>query len=126
MFWVPDGVPAQPRAGRKGRHTVENGLMTHARFGTLGTKPGRRDELIELLTRRGDGLAELGCLLYEVGVNDDHADAVFVAELWTSESAHRASLDLDSVRSSIAEAMPLLSGQMSSQSFEVVSSPLHD
>jgi quinol monooxygenase YgiN len=105
---------------------AENGLMTHARFGTLGTKPGRRDELIELLTRRGDGLAELGCLLYEVGVNDDHADAVFVAELWTSENAHRASLDLDSVRSSIAEAMPLLSGQMSSQSFEVVGSPLHD
>ena len=105
---------------------VEDGLMTHARFGTLGTKPGRRDELIELLTRRGDGLAELGCLLYEVGFNNDQADAVFVAELWTSESAHRASLDLDSVRSSIAEAMPLLSGQMSSQSFEVVGSPLHD
>jgi hypothetical protein len=61
-----------------------------------------------------------------VGINDDQADAVFVAELWTTESAHRASLDLDSVRSSIAEAMPLLSGTMSSQSFEVVGSPLHD
>jgi quinol monooxygenase YgiN len=60
--------------------------MTHARFGTLGTKPGRRDELIELLTRRGYRLAEAGCLLYEVGINDDQADAVFVAELWTTKS----------------------------------------
>ncbi len=100
--------------------------MTHARFATLGTKSGQREELIKLLTRRGSGLAELGCLLYEVGVNEDQADAVFVAELWTSEEAHRASLDLDSVRGSIAEAMPLLSGQMSSQSFEVVGSPLRD
>jgi quinol monooxygenase YgiN len=100
--------------------------MTHARFATLGTKPGRRDELIKILTRRGSGLSELGCLLYEVGVNEDQADAVFVAELWTTEEAHRASLGHDSVRSSIAEAMPFLSGQMSSQSFEVVGSPLHD
>ena len=100
--------------------------MTHARLATLGTKPGARDGLIELLTRRADGLAELGCLLYEVGVNDDQPDTVFVAELWISESAHRASLELDSVRSSIAEAMPLLSGSMSSQGFEVVGPPLHD
>jgi quinol monooxygenase YgiN len=100
--------------------------MTYARLATLGTKPDGRDELVELLTRRGNGLAELGCLLYEVGINDDQPDTVFVAELWTSQSAHRASLDLDSVRSSIAEATPLLSGPMSSQGFEVVGSPLRD
>ena len=100
--------------------------MTYARFATLGTKPDGRDDLVELLTRPGDALAKLGCLLYEVGINDDQPNTVFVAELWTSESAHRASLDLDSVRSNIAEAMALLSGQMSSQGFEVVGSPLRD
>lgn len=100
--------------------------MTHARWTALGTKPGGRDELIELLTRRGDGLTDLGCLLYEVGTNDDQPDTVYVAELWISENAHRASLELDAVRSSIAEAMPLLSGLMSSQGFEVAGSPLRD
>lgn len=100
--------------------------MTHARLGTLGTKPGRRDELVALLTRRGDKLAEAGCLLYEVGIRDDEADTVFVAELWETEEAHRASLDLESVRAGIAEAMPLLSGQMTSHYFDVVGSPLRD
>jgi quinol monooxygenase YgiN len=104
----------------------ENGPMRHARVGTLGTKPGRRDELVALLTRRGEQLAAIGCLLYEVGVNAEQPDTVFVVELWESESAHRASLALDTVQSGIAEAMPLLSGQMGSQHFEVVGSPLRD
>jgi hypothetical protein len=51
-------------------------------------------------------------------------DTVFVAELWIFESAHRASLEIESVRNSIDRAMRLLS--MSSQAFEVVRSPLLD
>jgi quinol monooxygenase YgiN len=100
--------------------------MRHARVGTLGTQPGRRDELIALLTRRGDELARIGCLVYEVGFNEEQPDTVFVVELWESEGAHRASLKLDTVRSTIAEARPLLSGQMDGQHFDVVGSPLRD
>ena len=77
-----------------------------------------------LLTRPSAELAEAGCLLYEVGVSDGHPDAVFVSELWESAEAHRASLQLPSVREAIAEAMPILSGEMSGSSFEVVGSPL--
>ncbi len=98
--------------------------MTFANVGTLGTLPGRRDELVVLLTRPSPELAELGCLLYEVGVSDDEPDAVFVSELWESAEAHRASLDLPSVRAAIAEARPLLSGEMSGVRFDVVGSPL--
>ena len=98
--------------------------MTFANFGTLGTVTGRRDELVALLTRPSDDLAEIGCLLYEVGVSDDEPDTVFVAELWESAEAHRASLELPSVRAAIAEARPLLSGVMGGQRFEVVGSPL--
>lgn len=93
---------------------------------TLGTKPGERDRLVELLTRRSDLLAQAGCLLYEVGTTDEQPDEVYVAELWESPEAHRASLELESVRSGISEAMPLLSGQMSSRHFEVAGSPLRD
>lgn len=98
--------------------------MTFANVGTLGTKPGHRDEVVAILTRRNEQLEEAGCLLYEVGVYDEHPDTVFVAELWTSAEAHRASLQLESVQAAIAEAMPLLSGEMGGSRFTVVGSPL--
>ena len=100
--------------------------MTFANVGTLGTKPGQRDQLVEILTRRNPQLASSGCLLYEVGVNDEHPDTVFVAELWTSAQAHQASLKLEGVRAAIAEAMPLLTGEMSGDQFTVVGSPIRD
>jgi quinol monooxygenase YgiN len=99
--------------------------MTFVNAGTLGTEPGRRDELVALLTRRSDRLTELGCLLYEVGVAQDQPDTVFVVELWTSAEAHRASLQSPDVQASIAEARPLLSGGFGGFRFDVVGSPLH-
>ncbi len=98
--------------------------MTYANFGSLGTIPGARDQLVALLTRPSSELAAVGCLLYEVGVSDDVPDTVFVSELWESAEAHTASLQLPSVRAAIAEAMPLLSGVMNGQGFDVVGSPL--
>lgn len=98
--------------------------MTFANVGTLGVKPGTRDQVVAILTRTNSELADAGCLLYEVGVNDDTPDTVFVAELWESAEAHRASLQLESVRAAIAEAMPLLSGEMGGWRFDVVGSPL--
>lgn len=100
--------------------------MTFANVGTLETVPGKRDLLVDILTRRSDDLDQAGCLLYEVGVNEENPDAVFVAELWTSAQAHQASLNLDSVQAAIQEARPLLSGRMDGFRFEVVGSPLRD
>ncbi|PRZ08608.1 quinol monooxygenase YgiN [Isoptericola sp. CG 20/1183] len=100
--------------------------MTYANVGTLGAAPGKRDELVAHLTGRSQELADAGCLLYEVGVHDDHPDTVYVAELWTSTEAHRASLQLASVQASIAAARPLLSGEMGGFDFTVVGSPLRD
>ncbi|WP_166844719.1 putative quinol monooxygenase [Isoptericola sp. BMS4] len=100
--------------------------MTFANVGTLGAAPGRRDELVAHLTQHSTELADAGCLLYEVGVNDEQPDTVFVAELWTSAEAHRASLQLPAVRESIAAARPLLSGEFGGLRFDVVGSPLRD
>ncbi|MFD4421448.1 putative quinol monooxygenase [Agromyces sp. NPDC058484] len=98
--------------------------MTFANVGKLGAKPGERDRLIEILIRPSGEMSKHGCLLYEVGINDDEPHMVFVSELWESEAAHAASLELDSVRAAIAEAMPLLSGEMGGYRFEVIGSPL--
>jgi quinol monooxygenase YgiN len=99
--------------------------MTFASFGGLGAKPGQRDAVVALLTRPNRELAETaGCLLYEVGVNDDQPDTVFVVELWTTAEAHQASLRLASVTAAISEAMPMLSGETSGTRFSVVGSPM--
>jgi quinol monooxygenase YgiN len=100
--------------------------MTYASVGTLGSAPGQRDALVAHLTQRSPHLAEIGCLLYEVGVSEDQPDTVFVAELWTSADAHRASLQLPAVQESIAAARPLLSGEFGGFDFDVVGSPLRD
>lgn len=98
--------------------------MTFANVGTLGVQPGKRDEVVEILTRPSSDLARSGCLSYEVGVSEDHPDTVFVTELWVSAEAHSASLQLESVKESIAVAMPLLSGEFGGFRFDVVGSPL--
>lgn len=100
--------------------------MTFANVGTLGTVPGKRDELVAHLTTRNKALAEAGCLLYEVGVNDDRPDTVFVMELWTDAEAYRASLQRANVQAAIAAARPLLTGDFGGFRFDVVGSPLRD
>jgi quinol monooxygenase YgiN len=100
--------------------------VTFVNAGTLGVVPGKRDELVAHLTERSDRLRELGCLAYEVGINDQEPDTVFVVELWENQKAHRASLALPEVQSSIAVARPLLSGEFGGFRFEVVGSPLRD
>lgn len=100
--------------------------MTYVNVGTLGAVPGKRDQLVEILTRRSADLKQAGCLLYEVGFNHEQPDTVFVAELWTSAAAHQSSLELDSVQAAIQDARPLLSGEMGGFRFEVIGSPLRD
>lgn len=98
--------------------------MTFVNVGTIGAIPGKRDLLVEILTRRSPDLEAAGCLLYEVGVSADQPDTVCVAELWTSADAHQRSLQLESVQAAIQEARPLLSGEMGGFRFEIAGSPL--
>jgi quinol monooxygenase YgiN len=100
--------------------------MTFANVGTLEVKAGRREDVLAILTRPNPQLRDAGCLMYEVGTSDDAPDTIFVSELWTSAEAHRDSLQLDSVRAAISEAMPLLTGTMGGHQFTVTGSPLRD
>ena len=100
--------------------------VTFVNAGTLGAVSGKRDELVARLTGRSDVLGELGCLAYEVGVNDEDPDTVFVVEFWQSAEAHRASLTHPEVRAAIDTARPLLSGKRGGFRFDVSGSPLRD
>ncbi|MCU1477352.1 MAG: antibiotic biosynthesis monooxygenase [Subtercola sp.] len=94
--------------------------MTFAFAGTMRAQPGRRDDVIALLLADQSALAELGCLSYLVGINDTQPDLVYVNELWVSAEAHTASLQLESVKASIQDALPMLTGDFSNVGFEVV------
>ncbi|GAA3071399.1 MULTISPECIES: putative quinol monooxygenase [Actinomycetes] len=100
--------------------------MTYVNTGSFVTQPGRRDDVVAILTRHSPQLAASGCRSYEVGVDDAQPDTVFVAEIWDSAEAHEQSLHLESTREAIAEAMPLLTGEMTQQHFTSVGSPLRD
>ena len=83
-------------------------FMLHGR---LAAKPGKRDELLAILAESGQGEQGEqmpGCRLYLVAVDETDADGVWVTEVWESEDAHTASLQLDRVKEQIERAMPIL------------------
>ena len=77
-------------------------------IGKMRAATGRRDELAEILVGGVSGMP--GCLSYVVAEDAGDPDALWVTEAWVSEDAHRASLDLPSVREAIARGRPLIAG----------------
>jgi quinol monooxygenase YgiN len=88
--------------------------------GSMKVKPGHRDEVIAILMRGGAYLPAAGCHLYVVGIADDDPDTIWVNEVWESKEHHHASLQLPETQAAIAEAMPMLAGEFTSQELTVV------
>lgn len=69
--------------------------------------PGKRDQLAALMLRKpGETLP--GCLSFIVANDPTDADAIWITEVWESEAAHKASLELPAVKESIKVGMPLI------------------
>lgn len=98
--------------------------MTYISAGRLGVRSAHRDELVEHLTRASDVLRRAGCLRYDVGIDEEDPDHVYVAEEWESAAQHRASLQFPEVRASIAEVSGWLTGDNAALTFDKVGSPL--
>jgi quinol monooxygenase YgiN len=80
-------------------------FMLHGR---LAARPGKRDDLLAILAEVDHGERLPGCRLYLVAVDETDADGVWVTEVWESEDAHAASLQLDRVKGQVALAMAVL------------------
>ena len=76
--------------------------------GRLSARTGKRDELLAVLSGGEADEPMPGCRLYLVAIDDTDDEGVWVTEVWESESAHAASLELTRVKEQIARAMPLL------------------
>ena len=94
--------------------------MAYGYLGSMRTKPGHRDDVVAILLSGADGLRAAGCLLYVVSVSDTDPDAIWVFETWQSKEHHDASLQLPETRAAIGQAMPMLTGEFTSQETTVV------
>lgn len=77
-------------------------------IGKIVANEGQRDELAVILL---DGIAGMpGCLSYIVANDTADENALWVTEVWDSETSHQESLSLPSVQAAISKGRPLISG----------------
>jgi quinol monooxygenase YgiN len=78
-------------------------------IGKMVAVPGKRDELIAILLEAvADGPGMPGCLSYVIANDPADANAIWITEVWDSQSSHKASLSLPSVKQVIAKGKPLI------------------
>lgn len=94
--------------------------MPYGYIGTLKTTSGHRDDVLSILLEGVDDLPAAGCAAYIVSTSDADADLIHVVEVWESKEHHEASLRLPAVRESIERAMPMLTGEFTSEELRVV------
>ena len=93
--------------------------MSYGYLATMRTTAGHRDDVVKILLSGVDGLREVGCRLYVVGVSETDPDLIWVNEVWESKDHHAASLRLPETRAAIARAMPMLTGEFTGQELTV-------
>lgn len=96
------------------------GAAVYGYFGSMKTRPGCRDDVVSMLIGGADRLREAGCLLYVVSMSEADADTILVNEVWLSKRHHDESLQLPEARAAIGRAMPMLTGEFTSQEAVVV------
>src|SRR6267378_5262827 len=103
------------RHDRNGSQIVDQrGVDVKATYGfraTMTARPGRGDELVDLLlsaTTDGSGASER-CVVYLVGRSASNSDVVHVTEGWTTREAHAENFASDQARAFVSRIAPLLS-----------------
>jgi quinol monooxygenase YgiN len=77
-------------------------------IGNFTAQPGKRDELIALMTASTGDMP--GCLSYIVATDPNDPDKIWITEVWDSPESHKASLQIPLVAETIKQAMPLIAG----------------
>ena len=82
------------------------------RYGMCGkilAKEGQRDALLEILLEASRTPMK-GCEIYIVSKSPTEPDAIWVMEVWQTEADHAASFKLDSVKTLLNKARPIMAG----------------
>jgi len=94
--------------------------VAYGYVGSMRTRDGQRDAVIEILLSGTEGLSAAGCQVYAVCTAADDDNVIWVTEIWDSAERHAASLELPETRAAIGQAMPMLTGEFSRQELSVV------
>jgi quinol monooxygenase YgiN len=94
--------------------------MPYGYIGSMRTRTGYRDDVVQILLSGADGLRAAGCHLYAVGIDPADADVIWVTEIWDTAEHHDTSLQLPETRAAIGTAMPMLTGEFTRQELTVV------
>jgi quinol monooxygenase YgiN len=89
----------------------ETEMSAEKKYGIIGKMiaiPGKRHELANILIEGVAGMP--GCLSYVVANDLSDEDALWITEVWESQSKHNDSLKLESVRNAISKGRPLIAG----------------
>jgi quinol monooxygenase YgiN len=77
-------------------------------IGKMTAVAGQRDALAAILL---DGTHAMpGCLSYVIARDPADENALWITEVWDSQTSHKASLSLPAVQSAIAKGRPLIAG----------------
>ena len=77
-------------------------------IGKIKVVPGQREALISILIEGSAGMP--GCLSYVVAQDQTDQDAIWITEVWISQTSHRDSLARPSVQKAITLGKPFIAG----------------
>jgi quinol monooxygenase YgiN len=84
------------------------GQAMYGLIGKMNVVAGQRDALIAILL---EGTTDMpGCLSYVIARDASDEDAIWVTEVWDSQTSHQASLSLRGVQDAIARGRPMIAG----------------
>ncbi|MEV1333718.1 antibiotic biosynthesis monooxygenase family protein [Micromonospora costi] len=84
--------------------------VNHGFHATMTARPGKADELIELLLD-APSLPREDCVVFLVGRSASNPDVVHVTEGWTSPEAHAEFFASEPAQALVAALAPLLAGE---------------
>ncbi|WP_329107666.1 antibiotic biosynthesis monooxygenase [Micromonospora sp. NBC_01699] len=84
--------------------------VNHGFHATMTARPGKGDELVELLLD-APSLPNENCVVFLVSRSAGNRDVVHVIEGWTSPEAHAAFFATEPAQALVARLQPLLDGE---------------
>lgn len=87
---------------------IEEADPQYGLLGQMMAQSGQRAALVAILSE-GTGSMP-GNIAYLIGEDSANPDAIWIVELWDSQEAHAASLQLPAVQEAIKKGRPLIAG----------------
>ena len=85
--------------------------MSYVLINKLTTKPGKRNEVIDILLKSGRTFdANDACELYLVSEDKKDDNIIWVQDIWKDAESHSQAMQDETMRTYVQQAMPLLEG----------------